>query len=98
MRPVLKESGKLYSKTGVRHIVWPTLLLTLIASLIWSLPIAAQVVEVKTTVKPLLVVDGLTFKDLNANGLLDPYEDWRLSAQERTADLLQQMTLKEKIA
>ena len=29
----VKESGKLYSKTGVRHIVWPTLLLTLIASL-----------------------------------------------------------------
>ncbi len=88
----------MYSKTGVRHIVWPTLLLTLIASLIWSLPIVAQTVEVKAAVKPLLEVDGLIFKDLNANGALDPYEDWRLSAQERTADLLQQMTLREKIA
>ena len=24
----------------------------------------------------LLTVDGLTFKDLNRNGKLDPYEDW----------------------
>jgi len=25
---------------------------------------------------PLLTVDGLTFKDLDRNGKLDPYEDW----------------------
>ncbi len=29
---------------------------------------------------PLVKVDGLTFKDLNRNGKLDPYEDWRLPA------------------
>ena len=28
-------------------------------------------------------VDGLYFKDLNKNGQLDPYEDWRLSIEER---------------
>ena len=37
---------------------------------------------------PLLTVDGLTFKDLNRNGKLDPYEDWRLPAYVRAADLI----------
>lgn len=44
---------------------------------------------------PLLTVDGLTFKDLNRNGKLDPYEDWRLLAEVRTADLVQRMSLEE---
>lgn len=44
---------------------------------------------------PLLTVDGLTFKDLNKNGKLDPYEDWRLPAEVRTADLLGRMSLEE---
>ncbi len=39
---------------------------------------------------------GLQFKDLNRNGELDPYEDWRLTAEERAADLLSKMTLEEK--
>ena len=29
----------------------------------------------------LLTVDGYAFKDLNRNGRLDPYEDWRLTAR-----------------
>jgi beta-glucosidase len=44
---------------------------------------------------PLLTVDGLTFKNLNRNGKLDPYEDWRLLAEVRTADLVQRMSLEE---
>jgi beta-glucosidase len=44
---------------------------------------------------PLINVDGLTFKDLNRNGKLDPYEDWRLPAEARTADLVQRMNLEE---
>ena len=35
----------------------------------------------------ILSVEGKAFKDLNRNGTLDPYEDWRLSPQERAADL-----------
>jgi beta-glucosidase len=46
--------------------------------------------------KPVLTVDGLRFKDANGNGKLDVYEDWRRSIDERTADLVQQMTLPEK--
>ena len=45
---------------------------------------------------PLLQVDGLTFRDLNKNGLLDPYEDSRQPIDERVEDLLRQMTLEEK--
>ena len=37
------------------------------------------------------------FKDLNKNGQLDPYEDWRLPMDQRIADLVSQMTLEEKV-
>lgn len=44
----------------------------------------------------LLAADGLQFKDLNKNGRLDAYEDWRLSTEKRVENLLSQMTLEEK--
>ena len=40
---------------------------------------------------------GLKFKDLNKNGSLDPYEDWRLPADARIANLVSMMTLEEKV-
>jgi beta-glucosidase len=40
---------------------------------------------------------GLKFKDLNKNGKLDKYEDWRLTAAERSKDLLSRMSLEEKV-
>ena len=43
----------------------------------------------------ILTVDGYAFKDLNRNGSLDKYEDWRLSAEERAADLAAQLTIEE---
>lgn len=39
----------------------------------------------------------LSFKDLNKNNVLDPYEDWRVSADLRARDLISKMTLEEKI-
>lgn len=45
-----------------------------------------------------LEADGLQFKDLNKNGKLDPYEDWRLPAEKRASDLLGQMSAEEKAA
>lgn len=45
---------------------------------------------------PTLHVDGYLFKDLNHNGRLDDYEDWRKPAQVRASSLLAQMTLEEK--
>lgn len=45
----------------------------------------------------ILEKKGLQFKDLNKNGELDLYEDWRLSDSARIVDLLSQMTLEEKV-
>jgi beta-glucosidase len=45
----------------------------------------------------LLREQSLTFKDLNKNNQLDPYEDWRLPIKTRVNDLLGRMTLDEKI-
>lgn len=47
-------------------------------------------------VTPILEVDGLKFKDMNGNGELDVYEDWRQETDARVNDLLGQMTDKEK--
>ncbi|WP_040586158.1 glycoside hydrolase family 3 protein [Spirosoma luteum] len=41
----------------------------------------------------LLTDKGLSFKDLNRNGKLDKYEDWRLSADVRAKDLAAQMSI-----
>jgi beta-glucosidase len=45
---------------------------------------------------PRLSDGELSFRDLNKNGRLDPYEDPRRPVEERVADLLAQMTLEEK--
>ena len=37
------------------------------------------------------------FKDLNRNGTLDAYEDWRLPVEERIKNLISLMTLEEKV-
>ena len=43
----------------------------------------------------LLTVDGYAFKDLNRNDTLDAYEDWRLTPQERSANLASQLSIEE---
>lgn len=43
-----------------------------------------------------IVVDNLEFKDMDKDGKLTPYEDWRLSPEERAKDLLSRLSLKEK--
>lgn len=45
---------------------------------------------------PIIEGEGITFRDLDRDGLLTPYEDWRLSPQERAEDLVARMTLEEK--
>ena len=47
-------------------------------------------------VKNIIEKDGYQFKDLNDNGELDPYEDWRLSAEERAENLLSLMSVEQK--
>ena len=48
--------------------------------------------------KSIIEVDGYQFIDLNGNGELDVYEDWRQDAETRANDLVSQMTVREKIA
>jgi beta-glucosidase len=43
----------------------------------------------------LLEVEGLPFKDLNRNGQLDPYEDWRRPVAERASDLASRLSPEE---
>ena len=43
-------------------------------------------------------MDGFKFKDLNKNGQLDVYEDWREDTEARVNDLLSQMTPENKAA
>lgn len=47
------------------------------------------------TSAPILTVDGFAFKDLNRNGSLDVYEDWRKDARTRAQDLASRLTLEE---
>jgi beta-glucosidase len=39
--------------------------------------------------------EGYAFKDLNKNGKLDPYEDWRKTAEERAKDLASKLSIKQ---
>jgi beta-glucosidase len=43
----------------------------------------------------ILIVDGFAFKDLNRNGKLDPYKDWRLPLETRVADLALRLSIEE---
>ncbi len=43
----------------------------------------------------ILTIDRYGFKDLNKNGKLDTYEDWRLPARERAEDLASQMSIEQ---
>ena len=43
----------------------------------------------------LLEVDGYKFKDLNKNGTLDVYEDWRKPFADRAEDLAKQLSIEE---
>ena len=45
---------------------------------------------------PVLTQNGFTFKDLNQNGKLDKYEDYRLPINDRIKDLISKMTDDEK--
>ena len=54
-------------------------------------------VRLEARTKEIIEVDGLKFKDLNGNGILDVYEDWRQEISARVDDLLAQMTIDEEI-
>ena len=43
----------------------------------------------------ILTMDRFAFKDLNKNGELDKYEDWRLSIDDRAKDLASKMSIEQ---
>jgi beta-glucosidase len=45
---------------------------------------------------PVIEQSGLRFRDLDRNGKVDPYEDWRLTPAARARDIVARMTLEEK--
>jgi beta-glucosidase len=57
---------------------------------------AADQPKIEARKAPVITKDGLRFRDLNKNGVLDPYEDWRLPVEQRVADLISRMTPDEK--
>ncbi len=55
-----------------------------------------QTLGYATTSGVKLIIDkGLAFKDLNKNGKLDPYEDWRLPVAVRAKDLAAKMSIEQ---
>ena len=44
----------------------------------------------------VIVQDGLYFKDMDNDGILSPYEDWRLSDEVRAADMVKHLPLKQQ--
>ena len=76
-------------------MTWKSLLIP-----IWVTPAlflhAADQRHIGARKAPVIVKDGLKFRDLNKNGTLDRYEDWRLPVEQRVADLVSRMTVEEK--
>ena len=89
--------NKFFKYTAIFFISILLLFMILFAAFYFSRAVPIWQAESKMGPPPgLLEVDGLEFRDLNKNGVLDPYEDFRVLIEERVEDLLSQMTLQEK--
>lgn len=53
--------------------------------------------QIGSRLKPILDIAGLRFRDLDSDGALAPFEDWRYSPEQRAADLVGRMTVEEKV-
>lgn len=86
----------------MKHMLGKLVSLTLAALLcLPALALAEEALEqpvLGARVKEIIEVDGYQFRDLNDNGELDPYEDWRLTPEERAEDLLGRMDATQKAA
>ncbi|MCD9502996.1 glycoside hydrolase family 3 protein [Photobacterium phosphoreum] len=56
----------------------------------------SQQPTIKSKVHKILTIDNKEFRDSNGNRLLEPYEDWRLTPEQRAIDLVSRMNLEEK--
>lgn len=85
------------TRRGVCAALAGAVLLPLIAGAAFASPAAAADQPVLTTRSAdIITVDGAQFRDLDGSGDLTPYEDWRLSSDERAADLVARLDLSQK--
>jgi beta-glucosidase len=61
-----------------------------------SLASATQQPKLESRAAPIIERDGMRFRDLNRDGQVNAYEDWRLVPEARAKDLVTRMTLAEK--
>src|SRR5262245_7159735 len=87
-----------YSRYSIRKVMIKLIfsLCILLLQFISGTAQSATQPDLGSRVVKILRIDGLLFKDLNKNGQLDKYEDWRLPVDVRVKDLIAQMTLEEK--
>lgn len=82
--------------------------LRFVPALVMAAPVVAQAApiriprtagqpEITSRNIPVLKIGRLKFRDLNRDGVLEPYEDWRLTAEARADNLVRRMQLPEKI-
>lgn len=73
----------------------PLLLAPVNASIAGTSTVTTQP-RIESRLAPILTIAGQRFRDLNKNGRLDRYEDWRLPVAQRIEDLISKMTVAEK--
>ncbi|GEL11891.1 beta-glucosidase [Flavobacterium glycines] len=79
--------------SNIRKVVKVSLVSTLVVSGIsWN----QKGDNNKIDKNPIITINGFTFTDLNRNGKLDIYEDYRLAVEDRIQDLISKMTDEEK--
>lgn len=62
-----------------------------------SRPVQPAAPTIGSHAVPVLDSDGARFRDLDRDGKLTPYEDWRLAPEARARDLVARMTQAEKV-
>ena len=85
-------------KLMVRVLIIAAVVAALYATNLFLKPISKMKASLaQASIATPIKVDGEAFRDLNRNGSLDPYEDYRIATPDRVEDLLSQMTLEEKV-
>ncbi|WP_279242287.1 glycoside hydrolase family 3 protein [Candidatus Paraluminiphilus aquimaris] len=85
-------------KLVVRVLIIAVVVAALYAANLFLKPISKMKASLaQSSIAPSIRADGEAFRDLNRNGSLDPYEDYRIATADRVEDLLSQMTLEEKV-
>ncbi len=85
-------------KLVFRSVIVAVVVVALYATNLFLKPISKMKASLaQSSIAAPINVDGEAFRDLNRNGALDPYEDYRVATADRVENLLSQMTLEEKV-